>query len=101
MIPVLSLLVGVAATCWVIGGTSITATRMKRVRNWGWGLLFSLVGFWLFLALLPPPSDLVAVRRTVDDNSPELPWEAYTPDCCSSIARRAAPCWSISPPIGA
>jgi suppressor for copper-sensitivity B len=80
MIPVLSLLVGIAATCWIIGGTSITATRMKRVRNWGWGLLFSLVGFWLFLALLPPPSDLVAERRTVDENSPELPWEAYTPD---------------------
>lgn len=80
MIPVLVLLVGVGATCWVIGGTSITATRMKRVRNWGWGALFGLVGFWLFLALLPPPSDLIAERRVVAEDSPELPWEAYTPD---------------------
>jgi suppressor for copper-sensitivity B len=80
MIPVLSLLVGVAATCWVIGRIPTTATGMKRVRNWGWGLLFSLAGFWLFLALLPPPSDLVAARRSVDDASPELPWEAYTPE---------------------
>jgi suppressor for copper-sensitivity B len=79
IVPILSLLVGVAATCWIIGGTSFTATATKRIRNWGWGLLFSLVGFWLFLALLPPPSDSVAVQRTVSDSSPELPWEAYTP----------------------
>lgn len=80
LIPLLALLVGVGATCWVIGNTSITATRMKRVRNWGWGASFSLVGFWLFLALLPPPSDLIAERRVVSEDSPELPWEAFTPD---------------------
>jgi suppressor for copper-sensitivity B len=79
IVPILSLLVGVAATCWIIGGTSFTATTTKRIRNWGWGLLFSLVGFWLFLALLPPPSDSVAVQRTVSDSSPELPWEPFTP----------------------
>lgn len=79
IVPILSLLVGVAAACWVIGGTSITATAAKRVRNWGWGLVFSLVGFWLFLALLPPPSESVAVQRNVSDSSPELPWESFTP----------------------
>jgi len=80
VIPVLSLLVGVAAACWIIGGTSIVATSAKRLRNWGWGLLFALTGVLLFLTLLEPPSDDIAVARTVSESSPELPWEAYTAD---------------------
>jgi thiol:disulfide interchange protein len=80
LVPVLALLVGVAAACWVVGGTSIVATAAKRMRNWAWGLLFALTGVLLFLALLEPPSDQVAATRSVSASSPELPWEAYTPE---------------------
>ncbi|MFV1966671.1 MAG: cytochrome c biogenesis protein CcdA [Pirellulaceae bacterium] len=84
VIPVLAMLVGFGAACWVAGGTPITATFQQRVRSWVWVGVFTAVGALLFSALLPAPTDSATVQHRPSDDSPELPWERYTPDALKS-----------------
>jgi len=84
VIPLLSLLIGVGAACWVVGRTPYTATRAKRLRNWGWAVVFAGCGLMLFVTLLPPPNDDALTHHVPNADSPELPWEPYTPDLLQS-----------------
>ena len=84
VIPVLAMLVGIAAACWVVGATPITATRQRRLRSWIWAGVFTGIGILLLSSLLPAPTDSDVVQHRPSDDSPELPWEPYTPQALGS-----------------
>jgi thiol:disulfide interchange protein len=79
-IPILSLLIGVAAACWIVGRLPITATAGQRLRGWSWGAVFVGLGLILFMTLLPPPDDDAVATYRPSDDSPELPWEPFDPE---------------------
>jgi thiol:disulfide interchange protein len=90
VIPSLSLLVGVSAGCWVVGRISLAATFAQRLRGWVTGAVFVAIGTFAFVGLLAPPSEGdVALRRPSAD-SPELPWEKFTPERLATYREQGA-----------
>jgi thiol:disulfide interchange protein len=83
VIPVLAMLVGVAAACWVVGAIPYSASFQQRLRSWALAGVFTALGILLLVSLLPPPSDSAVVQRRPSADSPELPWEPYTPETLS------------------
>jgi thiol:disulfide interchange protein len=83
VVPVLAMLVGLAAACWVLGAISYTATFQQRLRSWAVAGIFTALGILLLVSLLPPPSDSTVAQRRPSADSPELPWEPYTPEILS------------------
>jgi len=84
VVATLAMLIGLGTGCWIIGRILITATLQQRFRAWILASVCFGVGVLMFAWLVPPATDSVGVMHRPSDDSPELPWEPFTPRLLNS-----------------